>query len=269
MRGITFNNMHSYNDLKLHARVVRRPILPEPKLVIEEPSGVDGEYDYSDVNPDGRTKYRSVTHEVELALIEKNPALIRMRVREIARWLACGEQRLIYDDEPAVFYLARVINRLDPEAQLIKLRQLVVQFRCRPFGYSSVESNQQLQRGVGLMRGYGFRRDMAPTVFTVTAPVTLNIYNPGTYVKPLIRVTGSCSSISFTCNGRTVSYNAALAGETLEIDCQKMQAYKGAVNVNNNTSGDYIEFANGNNQLSIGGTGLNCTVTLVYRYLYI
>jgi phage-related protein len=119
------------------------------------------------------------------------------------------------------------------------------------------------------MLGYGYRLDMVPTVFNIIGPTTLNIYNPGRYVKPLIRITGALTNISFTANGKTLTYGAASASGTIDIDCSKPQAIKGTENVNNDVSGDYIEFINGDNQLQITGTGLNCTVSLIFRYLYL
>jgi predicted phage tail component-like protein len=246
-----------------------RPILPEPKIIVEEVPGIDGDYDYSEVNPDGRTKYKPRLHDVGFSLQERNPAMLRIKAHEIAKWLACGEQQLIYDDETAVFYLARVANKLDIENQIVSVKRFTVQWKCRPYALSVVKSDEQIQFGQGLMLGYGYKLDMVPTVFVLNGARTLNVYNPAMHVKPLIRITGSFTNISFSANGKTLTYGAALTNETVEIDCSKQHAVKGASNVNNNVTGDYIEFANGDNTLQITGTGLNCTVSLIFRYLYL
>lgn len=267
-KGLLFNNKHSYNDFGLIMESLNRPILAEPKIITEEAAGMDGEYDYSESNPEGRTKYKPLPHTIGFTLKERNPAIVRIKAHEIANWLACGEQPLIYDDETAVFYLARVVNRLDLEKLIMSAKKFTVQWKCRPFGYSVVESTDQIQFGQGLMLGYGYRLDMVPLVFQVTEDTVLNIYNPGRYVKPLIRITGSLTDITLAANGKSITYGAALASETVDIDCSKSQAIKGHENVNNDVSGDYIEFVNGNNDLQITGTGLNCTVSLIFRYLY-
>lgn len=268
-KGLKFNGKHSYNDFGLIMESKNRPILPEPKIIVEEVPGTDGDYDYSEANPEGRTNYKPRPHDIGFSLKERDPAMLRIRAHEIANWLACGEQQLIYDDETAVYYLAKVVNKLDLEKLIMKVKQFTVQFKSRPFGFSVVDSTQQIQLGQGLMLGYGYKLDMDSTVFTVTGATTLNIYNPGRYVKPLIRITGSLTNISLASNGKTLNYNAALANETVDIDCSKPQAVKGSTNVNNNISGDYIEFINGDNSLQITGTGLNCTVSLIFRYLYL
>jgi predicted phage tail component-like protein len=267
--GVKFNGLHSYQDLGLIMESKNRPILPESKIIVEEAAGTDGEFDYSDSNPEGRTKYKTRPHDIGFSLQERNMALLRIKAHEIANWLACGEQQLIYDDETAVFYMARVVNQLDLENLIVSLRKFTVRWKSRPYAYSVVDSTEQIQFDQGLTLGYGYKLDMVPLVFNITGATTLNIYNPGRFVKPIIRITGVLTNISFTTNGKTLTYGAASASGTIDIDCSKPQAVKGTDNVNNNIAGDYIEFVHGDNQLQITGAGLNCTVTLIFRYLYL
>jgi phage-related protein len=199
--------------------------------------------------------------------------LLRILAHQVAVWLACGEKPLTYDDETPVYYLARVTNKIDLETQIIRVKKFTVQFKCRPYAYSAVTSNEQIEFGKGLMCGYGYRFDMVPTVYNIISNATKSIYNPGTWVKPVIRVVGTCSSISFAVNGKTLAYGAAVNGQ-IDIDCYKQEAYKDGVssqanNVLNNVSGDWLEMINGDNTLQISGTDLNCTVTFIFNYLYL
>jgi predicted phage tail component-like protein len=253
-----------------------RPILPEPKTSYDEATGMDGEYDFSDANPDSRTKYKARVQEVTFELDRKridcrDPRIVRIYAHSIARWLACGEQYLIFDDETAVFYMARVINKLDLETQIQAGRPFTVQFKCsQPFGNLVTKSSEQIKFGQGLMLGYGLRLDMVPTVFTVMGYKEINVYNPGTYVKPVIEISGAIGTISFTCNGKTISYNTAFEGDDLAIDCQKKRAIiAGTVDSTDDTSGDFVEFIQGDNILEIDGTSLNCTVTIDFRAQYL
>lgn len=271
--GFFFNGKHSWDDFGIVMKSKDRPILPEPKVVVEEITCMDGDYDFTDANPDGRTKYKPRIMDIECSFKKQDMKYIRIRAHEIANWLACGEQQLIFDDETAVFYMARVNNKLDFTTEIARIGRFTIQFKCRPFGFSRIKSNQQLQFGQGLMLGYGYRLDMVPTVFNVTGATVLNIYNPGTWVKPIIRINGSCSLISFSANGKTLSYGSISNGQ-VDIDCYKTEAYKNGVsnsanNAMNNVSGDFLEFINGNNSLQISGTNLNCTVTLIFNYLYL
>lgn len=271
IKGFTFNGKHSLNDMGIIVKSKNRPILPEPKIVVEELNGVDGDYDYSDVNPDARTKYKSRIMDVDCSFKTKNMSYIRVKAHEVAAWLACGEKQLVFDDETAVVYLARVNNQVDLETQIAKIGRFTIQFKCRPLGLSPVTSNEDINFGDGLMCGYGYRLDMVPTIFNITgAAAALNIYNPGTYVKPLIRVTGSFAWIAFSTNEKSLTYGAPLANEKLDIKCAEFECIKNDTeNCMNNLSGDFIEFANGNNALYISGVSLNCTVTLIFNYLYL
>ncbi len=268
MNGFIFNSKHSWNDYGIVMNSRNRPILPEPRIIVEEIEGIDGDYDYSEANSDGRTKYKPRIIEIDCSFKQRDMKYIRIRAHEIANWLACGEKQLIFDDETAVFYLARVNNRLDLATEIARIGRFTIQFKCRPFGLSRIKSNQALQLGQGLMLGYGYRLDMEPTIFNVSGSTTLNIYNPGTWVKPVIRIVGSCGSISFSTNGKTLNYGAIANGQ-VDIDCHKVEAFQDGNNALNKVSGEFIEFVNGNNNLQITGTGLNCTITLIFNYLYL
>jgi phage-related protein len=108
------------------------------------------------------------------------------------------------------------------------------------------------------------------TYTNITTAVDKVIANPGTYVKPKFTITGTFTTLTLTCGGKTLTYSEAIAGATLVIDCDKMTCIKdGTINMSNKLSGSFFEFANDNNTLTIGGTGLNCTVAVNFRPQYL
>jgi predicted phage tail component-like protein len=249
MNGLTFNGKHSFIDMGLVMFSKNRPIFPEPKIITEDIPGMDGDYDYSSINPDGRVKYKSMTDEIEFSFAEKNMVNVRAKAHLIAAWLACGEAQLIYDDDPNVYYLAMVVNKLDLENQIARLRKFTMQFKRRPFAYAITE-----------------------IIITqvVNAATDIIVANPGTYNKPKIHISGTCTTLSVTIGSTTLNCSQALSNAVLDIDCQQMQAIKDStINVNNKISGKYPELAPGNNSVHIGGTGLNCTVTVAFRPQYL
>lgn len=249
MYGLSFNSKHSFNDFGLSIYTKNRPILAEPKIVTEDIEGNDGEYDFSEVNPDNRTKYKSKIHEIEFTLKESDLVSLRNKAHKIAEWLACGEKQLVYDDEPTVFYLGKVVNKLDLENQARTVKRFTVQFRCKPHAYSINQSN---------------------TTRTVIGNTSFLIENIGTNVKPIIRVDGSCDNISFNLNGKTLTYNAPVtSSQMLEIDCENMEALKGSLNVTKNTTGDFLELINGDNTIQVTGTNLNCAISVVFRQKFL
>lgn len=249
MKELTFNGIRAVADMGLKVQSRVRNILPEPFIAVEEIPGMDGDYDFSEVNPDSRTKYKPYVDEITFSIIEPDSDAVIDKAREIADWLACGQAQLIYDDDPSVYRIARIINKLSIEAQLIKLRTFTAQFKCQPLAFAINE--------------------IQTTFENITAAAEKTVANPGTYVKPKITVTGSFTTLVLTCGSKTLTYSEAISGSTLVIDFEKMSCIKD-INTNKSAklSGSFFEFVNGNNVLSIGGTGLNCDVTVSFRPCY-
>ena len=270
MLGFTFNGKHCFKDFRIVMKSKNRPILPEPKEIVEDVQSIDGEYDFSEVNPEGRTKYKTKPIEVECTCFQKDLTYLRIRAHEIATWLNCGKKPLIFDDETPVYYLAKVSNQLDLEQQIAQLGRFTINFKCDPYAYGVIPSNEQLKFGQGIVCGYGYRLDMVPTIYKITEPTTLKVYNPGTFINPIIKIIGTGSNISITSGLKTLSYNKSISSAELKIDCKKMQATLNGVNVNNDITGNVdIEFTNGNNDIQISGSNLDLTLTLEFKYPYL
>lgn len=249
MYGLTFNGKHSFTDFGLIIYSKNRPILAEPKIITEDIQGMDGEYDFSEVNPDKRVKYKNKTHEIEFYIKESSLVSVREKAHQIANWLACGEKQLVYDDEPTVYYLGKIINRLDLDNQARTLKRFTAQFSCEPYAYSINQTTVNK---------------------AITGNTTITVNNSGTYVKPLIKVSGTCEKITFAVNGKTFSYNSpVIPSQALDIDCEKMIVAKGNQNVTKNSTGDFLELINGVNTIQVTGENLNCTVSVIFRPRYL
>lgn len=271
--GFTFNGKHS-SAFGITTKIKNRPHFPEPKNHTEDDASRDGEYNFSTANPDGRTRYSPKIIEVECGFVQKDMTHIQIRAHEIAVWLAAGEQKLIFDDEKALAYLARVANRLDLEPLIARVGKFTLAFRCRPFADGRCQSDLPIPDAgeeVKVVAGYGYRFDMTPTVYSVTSNKTISVYNAGNwYVKPKIKISGSFTKISLTANGKTLNYNTPLSNAEILLDCDLSKAIKdNAVNVNSNVSGQYLELSSGFNSIEITGTALNCTVTFIMDYKYL
>jgi predicted phage tail component-like protein len=221
--GLTFNGKHSYKDFGLIMYSKNRPLLPEPKITTEDMPGMDGEYDYSAVNPDKEIKYKPREIEIEFTLKEPNLRLLRIKANKIAAWLACGEQKLIFDDEEDKYYLAKVANKLDLENQIVSIKRFTVQFRCRPFKFGLY------YEGADIWDAFNFEEDVSQvTEFDVTGSKIVTIINVGRKVMPTINAN---ANMSITIGSST--YNL-ISGDNVFYD---------------------LKFINGNNQITINGTG--------------
>jgi predicted phage tail component-like protein len=270
LMGLTFNGKHC-SEMGLVMRSKNRPILPSPKIITEEVMGADGSLDFSDANVDGRTKYNDRIITVNFSIIESSSAVLHARARDIARWLNCGEKLLVFDDQTMVYYLARVNNKIDLEKQIVSLQEFTVQFKCRPFMYSFINSlTENLQLGQGLQLGYGLRFDMKPATFSISENTDITVYNAGDYVKPTFKITGTADIISLTCNGKTLTYNVPLlAGKELIIDSEKYTATLNGELVNNNMTGSFFELENGNNTINVSGENLDIDLDVIFKYRYL
>lgn len=194
MYGLTFNGRHS-SEFGLVMFSKNRPILPEPKIVSEDIPGMDGEYDYSNVNPDGEIKYKPRMIDIDFTLKERDPTKLRVKSNQIAAWLACGEQQLIFDDEPDKYYLATVSNKLDLDNQIVSIKKFTVHFRCRPMKYGiSLEGNIEWDT-------FNFEEDVLQDIeFDVVSSSTVTIINLSRTVRPTINAD---ASMSITAGGIT------------------------------------------------------------------
>lgn len=221
--GLTFNGKHSFSDFGLIMFSKNRPILPEPKIITEELAGTDGEYDYSSSNPDDEIKYKPRPYDIEFTLKESDPRWLRIKANRIAAWLACGEQQLIFDDEPDKYYLAKVVNKLDLENQILSVKRFTVQFRCRPFKFGLY------LEGSDIWDTFNFEEDVAQyTKFDVTGSSTVTIINVGRKVSP------------------TINTNSNM---TIEMDGNSYE-----LNPGDNKFYD-LKLKTGDNQIAITGTG--------------
>lgn len=273
MHGLTFGGKHSLTDYGLVLRSKNRPVMPDPKIVTDDVAGVDGSYDFTDYNTDGKTKYKDRIITVTFSLREKDSGILRVKAHQIARWLNCGESNLIFDDETAVYYKARVNNRIDLEKQIIQLQEFTVQFKCKPYAYSVIDSTEeQIQVGMDLQLGYGYKLNMEPTVYNIAKPYNvLTVYNPGDYCKNMIiTIKGTASGLVLNCNSKTLTYTEPItAGTTLIIDFGKFNATLDGANVNSFISGDFFGFETGDNTLVVSNTSIDINLSIAFNYLYL
>jgi len=265
--GFTFNNIHS-SEMGLTVRTKNKPIIPAPKRATSSLSTRDGLLDYSQSNPYGHILFEQREISVECSFIKKSLEEIRRTARDIAVWLGFSVGKLVFDDEPDVYYIARVSNRLDLEQQLFRGSFRIV-FSCEPYAHSFFKS--------GVVHSYGEGLSYNGTVhygglnsFYLTGAKIVTVENKGVYVRPKIKIDGSFDKISIICNKKILTCTEPQKSGILVIDCEKMTAVKNSViNVLPAVSGDFIELKNGKNSVTFTGNNLDCVVTFEFEFLYI
>ena len=250
--AFSFNNVES-SYFNLVCKSIKRPLLPAVKTKRLEIPGISGVYDFES----SEYSMRSVT--MKIAYIGTDYSELRTRARSIAAWLSNSSWcKLIINDEPDKYYLAKVTSEIDLES-LWMSGSADISFDCQPFAY--------------------YISEMIHT-FTVTGARTYSFTNPGNKVvnykspegsKSMIGMIGTFTSLTLSMNGKTLNYIDPLT-TMLVIDNIEMAATVGSINHFNSLTGDietFIPINPGSNTLSISGSNLNFEMSIVYIPLWI
>lgn len=243
-----FNNVES-ESFKLVCKSVKRPLLPGKKVSRTEILGASGAYDFHE------DEYDITTLTMHIAYIGTDFQELRTRARQIAAWLATKAWgKLIINDEPDKYYLAKVIGEIDLD-NMWELGSADVVFDCQPFAYSVTEVISSA---------------------TATGATNISFTHPGTRTinfkspqgsKFLIKVTGSWTTLSLGLNGSVITFSEAGSGAQLIVNNVDMEVTKDGVNKFSKVEGNidtFLKVIPGTNTLAVTGTGLNATVSVEF-----
>lgn len=250
--AFNFNNVES-STFDLVCKSIKRPLLPAVKVRRIEPVGVSGVYDIDE------NEYAMRRVSMGIAYIGTSYSELRTRARSIAAWLSIGSwSKLIINDEPDKYYLAKVTDEIDLK-NLWESGAAEITFDCQPFAYSVTEEVESV-----------VLTTTGTLEFTNLGTRTINRKSPqGSEFK--IEVAGSWTTLTLSMNGKTLNYPVSGTG-TLVIDNVEMEAHLDAVNKYGVVTGDvdtFLSLVPGDNTLTIGGTGINATVTIKYIPLWL
>ena len=129
MKGITFGNLHSYDDLKLilNSKEIGSPEVKVRKIDIE---GADSSLDYTDFF--GEPKYEDVTHKFNFSTIVPQAQFLSL-FSTVKNALHGKKMRIILDGDPHFYYLGRIkVSGFTNEKSIGKIS---VEADCEPFKY--------------------------------------------------------------------------------------------------------------------------------------
>lgn len=129
MKGITFGNQHSYNDLKLilSAKEIGSPEVKIRKINIE---GADSSLDLTDFF--GEPKYEDVTHKFDFSTIVPQAQFLSL-YSTVKNALHGKKMRIILDDDPLFYYLGRV--QVLPFTNEKNIGHISIECDCEPYKY--------------------------------------------------------------------------------------------------------------------------------------
>ncbi|RAU96844.1 distal tail protein Dit [Paenibacillus sp. YN15] len=235
---------------------------PEIRNYTEEADGRAGVYDYG-----SEWGTREITVTVD---VTPNSVSLKRRQSQIMAWLSPvsnGAGALIFDEVPDVQYYAKLTGRVGIEQFFRGYGEFTFTFVCAdPFGYSTY-SVESIDVDSAVLVDTDISVD-ATYSFAVTGPATFNIDNFGYEpVQPVIEISGSFTTLTLTLGGETLTFSNAMSSQTLVVDFARYASTIAGAPVN--VGGNYGEIAAGITPVSVGGTGINATITFKFRTKFI
>jgi predicted phage tail component-like protein len=275
MSGLSYKKIHS-SIFKLACKNANRPILPKMRsrsLQIYGKSGVIDKFFNDD-------DIKLIT--LDFAYIGDSFEELRTRGREIGAWLHSKQwEKLIFDDEPDKYYLARIYAGLDFES-LCNIGMSKMTFECQPYAYMVIDTDAD---PTWEEADFPWEIDMPwemnnAYTFTATANSSFEFENPGTKEIDMsspqgskfnVVITGTWTTLSVSLNGKTLDYSGAGSG-VLSINNIDMEVTLDGLNKLDMIEGDIDSFLSiipGQNSISVSGTGLNITVQIAFAPMWL
>jgi predicted phage tail component-like protein len=233
----------------LICRSVKRPLLPGAKFARVEFPGTSGAYDYDHLE----YQLRQVTMNGVYLGTSFNE--MRSRARNIAAWLSSSTWgRLIINDEPDKYYLAKVTGEIDLQS-VLEAGAFEVTFDCQPFAYSV---DEQVATFSGSMDDLGDYEN-----FTNPGTRVINYRSPDGCKSIISATVQTDKPASFLLNGKSLTYTGT--GGALVIDNVNMEATINGQNAFGNLSGNidtFLEIVPGLNVMS-SVDATNVTITYI------
>jgi phage-related protein len=201
MKGITFGNHHSYNDLKLilESKEIGSPEVKVRKIDIE---GADSSLDLTDFF--GEPKYEDVTHKFSFSTIVPQAQFLSL-FSTVKNALHGKKKRIILDDDPLFFYLGRI--KVLPFTNEKNIGKISVECDCEPYKYklekTVVSTAVNGTKTISLTNG---RKRAVPEI-TTTASMTISFGGhswasaSGTFTLPELELVEGVNTVTVTGTG--------------------------------------------------------------------
>lgn len=129
MKGVTFGNLHSYDDLKLilNSKEIGSPEVKIRKIDIP---GADSSLDLTDFF--GEPKYEDLTHKFSFSTIVPQAQFLSL-FSTVKNALHGKKMRIILDDDPLFYYMGRIQVSSFTNEKNIGI--ISIECECEPYKY--------------------------------------------------------------------------------------------------------------------------------------
>lgn len=242
MGGLTFGVKHT-SEFGLVVESDNRSLKPAKRVSEEVIPGKHGSYKFED-------GYNDRLIAAKCSLLVQGIENRRATARAIASWLS-RQDILRFDDEPDKYYIGRLDEQIDLDTA-VAFDTFSLSFVCHPIAYSEII---QVKRK------------------NITAPAKMLVSNRGTVeYKPLIEISGTATTVTFTCPAG--AFSIANITKKTYIDCDRMivytyDAFGKKQNKLMDYTGSFLALQPGTTEISISGTNLNIDVVINTQDAYL
>jgi phage-related protein len=248
------------------------PALPGTRDYTAQIPGMFGAYDYgADMEP------KPFNLPMKMINVDSNLD-ISFSINAFKRALLDGYGKpkyfkLTFDYEPNKYYNARYSGSLPLDRLVHTGRFLLPLTAFDPFAYS-VAANEELTWGseaVTFESDYLFGTTGGKN-HSITSPKTITESVNGKTLRPIFNISGSGTNVTVSANGKSFSLGTFVNTKWI-VDGEKWTVLKNGANGlgsynKNYAAGDWIELVNGDNKITISGSGLNLLFEVRFRDKY-
>ncbi|HAM79635.1 phage tail domain-containing protein [Ornithinibacillus bavariensis] len=267
--SVSINNGIRLADFGVHLLAdSEEPALPQTRdktLVIP---GRHGEYNFGSYF-DARQLNLSCGFNNQATLADAQQLIRELNTMLLDEYGRPKEVELVYDYEPDKLYKA-TLSGVVPVNRISRAGTFVLPLKASdPFAYSRIYADEIVWGSdvVTFEYNYLLGHDGLGGAIDITSPKAFIITVDGYNVKPKFEIEGSATSLNISANGNTIAL-PPFNNETWKIDCENYTAVRNGVNVFGDLSfGEFVLYS-GENQVSIGGNGINIKMRVKFRDKY-
>ena len=198
--GFTFGGVHSRDDMGLiYAEKDGHIAIPEIRRNIYQIAGMSGTV----LMPGEAWQTFFLEGTLYPAEEPRTQAEAQQLLRAITAWLTAGRQRLIFDYEPSVYYLAEISTAAKWSLRNWFGGELPIRFTVQPFAYNVEENTNTVEI----------------TGSSATVQLSVETGQPAP-LKLTVENTGTAAITRVTVQGITLKNMSLANGQTLVIDCE-------------------------------------------------
>ncbi len=269
IKSVNSDEFVDSSEYNLTVKSLDLPMIASKRNTKEYVMGRDGSYNFIDGFND---KIISLQIEISDTLNYSNR---RYLARNIAKYLSEADE-LILNYEKDKIYKVNLVTEVNV-TMLTTYDSFTVVFDAKPLQKTKRFAGQSLKWNEADIpwNMANFPWAGYETNFTgVTNGSSFNISNNGTYkALPLIKLTGTATSVTLTDNtGKSFTYTN-LSNESVYIDCDERLVYKdngsSKTNKRSNFTGKYIALEPGDNVLNVTGIITTLSIEFIYKDTYL